>query len=479
MNVILWVADSLRADHLSVYGYKRNASPHLDTLAQDSVVFERAYAQATWTKPSAGTLFTGMYPVVHGARSFDHGLCPDVPRLPAILGRAGLKTGVFSGIGQLAAASGFDVGVDHFVQIWEKEPYASGRRSRRLVTATEVRDEAERWMAQQVAAQTPFLAVLWTIDTHVPFEIDRVLQRFPDLVAADDRFAIDTMQGIWAAAKREHLEAILSAYDAAIMDTDAEIGHLVAFLKDKGIYDDTLLVVLADHGEVFNEHSRGQHSSLRHLFRFASKLPGIRDIVQRYRFTNPHGWLGHLDIPPYDEVLRVPLLMKFPRGQWRGRREQGVVQLVDLPPTILDLYNDQQSADQMQGRSILPVLRGEQSDTTDYTFSDSQTRLNRVRYLSVQQGDWKLIRPIHPDADWRRRLRDVEAWQRLLMPAEILMNVSNESIDQKRNEPDRYEHLRQVLDCWLADNDRLAGADTFMVVEDEQTREHLVGLGYL
>jgi arylsulfatase A-like enzyme len=240
---------------------------------------------------------------------------------------------------------------------------------------------------------------------------------------------------------------------------------------------------LGDHGEIFNEYSRGQHSPFRRLFDLVDRLPGIRKYPRRYRLTNRFGWLGHLNALPYDLLLRVPLLIKFPEGLWRGRREPGTVQLIDLAPTILDLIGDQGNASQMLGRSILPVLRGELDSTAEYTFSDSQTHLDRVRYISVQQGDWKLIRTIHPKAanyvSFWRRLKDVAAWQHWLTPEEILVNISDEKVDHQTDRPDVYAHLNEALDAWLLSNERLASQRGLLPAEEQKLLDHLADLGYL
>lgn len=480
MNIVLWIADSLRPDHLGVYGCLRNTSPNIDKLAEDGVVFENAFVQATWTRPSSGTLFTGMYPAVHGARTFIHGLRPTAPRLPALLQDAGMATGVFTAMGYVSAAAGYAEGVDFFSEIWREEPYASGKRPSYLVTAEETRAKAEQWMKQQLAEGTPFFALLWTIDTHVPFEIKRARQYFPETQFEEDDFSIESIEGIWAAKTERHLQAILDAYDASIMETDAEFGKVVQFLRDEGVYDDTLIIILGDHGEIFNEHSRGQFFPYLRLLEVAHRFPVAAGLIRRYRLLNCFGWLGHLDIPPYDETLSVPLVAKFPGNRWRGRREVATVEAIDLPPTLLALVNRSDSTAPMQGVNLLPLLEGEVDNCHDFTFSDSQTYDNRIRYVSVQQGDWKLIRAIAPRIenifDVRGRLQAY--LQRLLARKEILVNVHDEHKDWKQEEPEIYNRLQTALDGWLASNERLATTDN-SVVDDQRLRDQLIGLGYL
>ena len=482
MNVIIWVADSLRPDHLGIYGYSRNTSAHLDELARDSVTFENAYAQATWTRPSSGTLFTGVYPSVHGANTFAHGLRPEVATLPAILKTNGMSTAVFSAMGHLSAAAGFANGVDHFEQLWEKEPYLSGTRSAQFIRSSEVRLTAQEWIAEQVRNQKPFFSVIWTIDTHVPFEKEEVWKMLPDTELEDGDFSVDSIEGIWAANKKKHLKSLLEAYDSAIMATDAEIGQLVTFLKDQKEYDKTMLIVLGDHGEVFNEHSRAETWPLFGALRLAGRLPGLGNFIRRYRLTNTWGWLGHLNILPYEEALRVPLLIKFPGEKWKASRVSHLVHIIDLPLTILEVLGFKELSGQMQGNNMLVLLEGEDVASSDYSFSDSRTHLDRYRYISVQSGKWKLIRCLGPNTDqsfslWGALSR-IESWQSILSIEEILFDVTDESMNHKRSQPVIYEHLRIVLDMWLLDNENRSSQNS-LIVDNTSIREHLRNLGYV
>ena len=476
----MWVADSLRPDHLGVYGSRRNTSPHFDRLAKNGVVFEKAFAQATWTRPSSGSLFTGLYPAVHGARTFAHGLRPTAPRLPALLQETGMATAVFTAIGHVSAAMGYAEGVDYFSELWRHEPYVSGERPNYLITAGEVREDAEQWIQQRISEQTPFFALLWTIDTHVPFEVERAQNYFSETQYQDGTFSIESIEGIWAAETERHLQAILDAYDASIMETDAEFGKLIHFLRNNHIYDETVIIVMGDHGEIFNEHSRGQFFPFLRLLDISQKLPLARRLVRRFRLLNAFGWLGHLDIPPYEEVVRVPLIVKFPNNRWEGRREDAAVELIDLPPTLLALVDQECDAAGMQGVNLLPLLEETIDNCHEFNFSDSQTHDSHLRYVSVQQGEWKLIRAIRPRFesifDYRAALRAY--LQRWLTRSEILVNTQDEHRDRKREERMIYRHLQHTLDAWLVNNERLATADS-STVEDRELRDQLAKLGYL
>ncbi len=468
MNIIIWVADSLRYDHLSLYGYPGATSPHLEELARDGVVFDRAYAQATWTRPSAGSLLTGCYPATHGVRCFEHRLSPTLPTLPKLLARQGIVASIFSAIGMVSATTGFDHDVNHFVEL-----------SGPLVSSDEIWEAARPWITRQARARQPFFSLLWSIDTHIPFLAERVLAHFPDTLVEDRSFSVQTTQGIWSASRPEHQTALLKAHDAGILDTDASIGQLVRLLKEEDIYDDTLFIFLSDHGEVFNEHSRGEHTHLSPWLSLLNRLPKVRSLLRRYRLINSHGWLGHLDLIPYEEVLHIPLLIKFPRSRWRGRRVSQSVQEIDLAPTIL--HEIGLEARELQGESLLPLLQGQSvSPEEPYIFSDSQTRLDRTRYISVQYGAWKLVRILAPSSDipgWQR-LRGANVWQSLLMKKEILLHIGDERVDHRKKRPHICRQLNHVLDAWWAENQSLASEEVF-VEEESVLKDRLVDLGYL
>lgn len=119
MNVLLYVFDSLRPDHLSSYGYDRETSPTIDDIADDGVRFTNAFAQGIWTAPTSGSIFTGLYPSVHGGETVSEPLSPAAPRLAETMAEAGLTTGCVSTIDQVSGFRGYDEGFNEFVELFE------------------------------------------------------------------------------------------------------------------------------------------------------------------------------------------------------------------------------------------------------------------------------------------------------------------------------------------------------------------------
>ena len=272
-HIIVYLIDTLRADHLGVYGYSRDTSPFLDTFAKEAVVFERAYTQASWTRASVGSLFSGLFPSRHGAVRREHALSAQVATLPGLLGDAGYTTAGFISNPNLVPVFGFDRGFDFY-----RDLTAETERPR----APQVHDAVFDYL--ETSATGPLFLYIHTLDPHDPYEPPPPF---------DDRFCSD------AGPDDRHAEA-KALYDGEIAYSDREFGDFVARLRAAEVYDDTLLVVVSDHGEEFGDHGRRYHGQTL-----------------------------------FEEQLHVPLLMRFPGGRRAGTRVATPVRVVDLMPTLL------------------------------------------------------------------------------------------------------------------------------------------------
>ncbi len=222
-NVIVYLMDALRPDHLGFQGYARPTSPFLDGLAQRSLVFRRCYAGASWTKPSVATLLTSLYPQTHGvgARSYDDALPEDVATLQDVLGRHGYLTALFSANPLGGTASGLDRRFDQTFTPAALSAAADGGK----VQAADLHRVLLGWM--QAHAHDRFFAFVHAVDTHPPY----------------------------AAAAGGEVEA----YDAAVASADAALGALYEGLEAMGLASRTLLVVTADHGRALGERGQTGH----------------------------------------------------------------------------------------------------------------------------------------------------------------------------------------------------------------------------
>ncbi len=289
-NVILIVMDTVRADHMSLFGYTRRTSPNLDALAEQSLVFDHAIASGNYSLPSHASLFTGLLPAQHGAhlsfgdglvaanfRRVDAGLASGVETIASRLGALGFATGGASAnYAYLARWTGLQQGFDAFAEeprlLLGYHPF-SFPFLRRLAMTSVTQSERREWDGESITkagslfateATEPFLLFLNYLDAHDPY-IPRVGHIFrADGLGSDVR--------------------PIPAYDSEIAYVDSMLGDLLSVLRDKGILDRTILVIAADHGEFFGEHG----------------------------FTNHK-------VGAYEEVLHVPLLVRYPRGLRVGR----------------------------------------------------------------------------------------------------------------------------------------------------------------
>ena len=323
-SVIVVVIDTLRRDHLGLYGYERETSPGLDRLAGESTVFERAIATSSWTKPSVVSLLSGLYPPRHGVHR-KRRTPGEIELLPEILREHGFATAAFSGNVHVSPVFGIDQGFDHFRS-------AASFLARPYPEAADILDEALGWL--QAHPDGPRFLYVHLMNVHGPYvSTDAARRRFRSEPRLDFEFKNDLWKkivrdgdlGARSQIGEAHLNDLRERYDAAIAHTDDALTRFVEALAADGTLDRSLLVVTSDHGEEIFEH----------------------------------GGFGHRRTL-YGEVLEIPLLIRDSSRIDVPRRITTPVSLVDLPATILDrvglLPADGSFGD---GRSLLPLIRGE------------------------------------------------------------------------------------------------------------------------
>ena len=309
-NVLVVSVDTLRADHLGAFGYGRETSPFLDSLAREGVRFERAFAPASWTLPSHMSLFTSSYPHTHRVENEQRSLPEAIPTLATILRDAGYRTTGFVSWVYLSASFGFDQGFDAFHELLPPAGQR-GPDGHYAVKAGPFVDEVLAWADESPGE--PFFLFLHLCDPHMsyepPLEIAREFDPTLDGVQHGDYDHLKQyIRGLHPAAVRvgpDELARATALYDGEIRYTDTELGRLFLGLEQRGLLDETLIVFNSDHGEEFDDHG---------------SMEG-------------HGWTL------YDEVLHVPLILVFPDGRGAGATVERVVQTIDVAPTILDLLD--------------------------------------------------------------------------------------------------------------------------------------------
>ncbi len=365
VNVILISIDTLRADHLGCYGYGPPTSPNLDRWSREAVVFEHAFSQAPSTLPSHASIFTSMLPSHHGALYSVGRPLPDRATTTAeILQAQGYETAGFHGAGQVSGEFGLGQGFDQYVAV-------KGR-------FRDVVEAAVNWLDRPRAG--PFFLFLHTYEVHHPYTpAPEYLELFdngyvgelPDHITLAELRRINGDVAPQLEIDEADLDHIVAAYDAGIRSMDDGFGQLVTALEERGLGENTLVIFTSDHGEEFDEHGRV-------------------------------GWHSH---SLYDELLRVPLVIRLPGGAHAGQRVDGVVRLLDVAPTITDVLELPDAAS-FQGVSVRPLLNA--NPPPRMAISQKDTKYDPP-VSSLRTSDWKLYEDIVVRRIYRDRLFDLRA----------------------------------------------------------------------
>ena len=373
-NVILISIDTLRSDHLGAYGYPRPTSPSVDSFAADSVLFSEAIAQAPSTLHSHASILSSLLPQQHRASwAARTRLDEEAVTLPEVMREHGYRTAAFTGGGQMAQIFGLDQGFESYV-----EPGAQ--------LFSETVEHGIKWM-EQVAGE-PFFLFLHNYEVHHPYE---PAQEYRDLLGVhyDGDLGPDItkelLQDIRAGDvdfDQEDLDYVIGLYDAEIRSMDDGFAQLVEYLKYRELYDRTLIVFTSDHGEEFNEHG----------------------VV---------GWHSHT---LYDELLRVPMIVKYPGNGWGGTVIDDQVRGIDVAPTILG-FLELPIPKEFVGADLGPLVSGAAMPALD-----AVSRIDRVvqrERSSIRTREWKLA-----GLDKRRSLFNLiddpaELWDRSLKDAAV------------------------------------------------------------
>jgi arylsulfatase A-like enzyme/Tfp pilus assembly protein PilF len=296
LNVVLITIDTLRADHVGCYGYKQIKTPNIDGLAADGARFDRAFAVVPVTLPSHTTMLTGTYPMLSGIHDFSgNRLNPLQPTLASVLKQAGYQTGAVIGAAVLDSRFGLNQGFDFYYDHFDFNRLDEANLDQMERPGNVVADVALDWLEKDWLAknsQNKFFLWMHLYDPHFPYHPPEPYSR----------------------------EYVAQPYDGEIAFADEQVGRLLRFLKEKGIYRNTIIVLCGDHGESLGEHGE-----------------------------KTHGFFI------YNATMHVPLIIRLPENA-AARTIADPVSLVDLMPTVLGAIGLEVPS-QVQGRSLLPKLR--------------------------------------------------------------------------------------------------------------------------
>lgn len=303
-NVVLLLIDTVNADHLGSWGYFRNTSPHIDSLASSGIRFANCQAQAPWTLPGMATILTGLTEKSHGCnnyRGYSHGLDPELPTLAVLLSEAGYRTAAFINIGYLGPEFGLDRGYE---SLW------TGPDS--MDTAGTTMDTVISFMAA-LDYDRPFMLTVHLFDPHLPYDPPAPFDTVFKSTGASGQTEWPSMELSTYPVVIDHMTAM---YDSELLWTDSQLERLFSFLRSQGLAENTLVVLVADHGEEFMEHGDWGHA--HNLYQQSLHVPLIitgpgippDSVVDRFvgQFDVLPTVLDRLDLPVPDHVEGTSLL---------------------------------------------------------------------------------------------------------------------------------------------------------------------------
>jgi arylsulfatase A-like enzyme len=351
--VIVYLVDTLRADHTTPYGYTRDTTPELKKFAEDSVLFETAITAASWTKPAVGSVFTSQLPGHHRAIQLRDPLSEGNFTLAEAFKQKGFVTGAAIGNSVIYAdGTQFEQGFDFYAGL-----HGADDRTTKTVEAGPVVDTALAWL--DARRGIPAFLYVHTMDPHVPYTppapFDMKFEPHPAPYGATDP----------REDYREPLDRdrMIAQYDGEIAYGDQEFGRFIRELKARGLYEDALIVFLADHGEEFLDHGEWTHGKT-----------------------------------VFDELIHVPLIAKFPGRKDAGRRIAQQVQTMDIYPTALEAMGlPIPPREVVSGHPMQPVIRGTAGEPAavseishrGYVAYGMRTRQDKyVRRFSPEENEW-------------------------------------------------------------------------------------------
>lgn len=288
-DVFIYLIDALRADHLGCYGYQRETSPAIDAFAAEATQFEDAHTPTTWTRPAVATILSGLYASVHGAMHYSDGLADWPVLLPEILRELGYSRRAYVTNANVTAAMGFDQGWDELIYLQSTASWVNAMAGRALA-----HEDPDR----------PVFMYLHTVEPHGPYtprpeNLEKFDRGFKGRCDGSQE-ALDALDVLYPDLSEVDVQHLLDRYDAEVYEADQGFAGFLDVLREAGRYEDSLIILVSDHGEAFTEHD-----------------------------TLGHAWELN------QEDMHILFVVRFPQNRHGRTRVAERASLVDVAPTVL------------------------------------------------------------------------------------------------------------------------------------------------
>lgn len=427
-NVLLITIDTLRADHVSRYGYARETTPNIDALGNRGAVFTNAKGQATATIPSVVSIFTSRYPDDTG--SLGNGLPlrdPKIVTLTQILRDHGYRTGAVVSNFLLQKGCGLERGFEDYDDYFPSHELNSEylREKPPKVTTTIASDWLRKFQKERFFLWVHYQGPHGPYTPAQPFDKLFLRKNYSNskrLILSDKSTERESIPLYQRLGNHTEVDYYIDNYDGETRATDYWIGEMLNEMKRLGLFDNTLILITADHGESLGEH---------------------------------HWYFSHGQTS-YEDEARVPLILYYPKLISEKSTIDIPVQGVDLMPTILDIVGLKSKS--LRGVSLLPAIRHETLPQRKYPLlGQSENGFDRALY----EGDWKLIVNL-------KEPRTEELYN--------LHQDPGESVNLVQNEKERADTMRGILEKYMTKKYR-KGIEFESL--DKEHRENLKALGYI
>lgn len=353
-NIVICLMDAATTHRMSCYGYNRKTTPNIDALAKKSVFFKNAFSQACYTVSSSGSLNTGLYAERHETYKAGPALPESFTTMAEVMKANGFATAMFCTNGFANAEYGYAQGYDYCPNLkgdWgsRQDPYLMGREA---ILQQSAADWLEKNKSNRIFAYVHF------IPPHQNYEpADKFLNKWAIPYEGAPKTDANTLMAMQRGQKpytQKDVDYIRDKYDEHMLYADYNTGLLIDKLKSLELWDNTLFIVISDHGEAFMEHGDFLHNTTL-----------------------------------YDEMIHIPMIFKFPKEiRTHNNVVGGIVESIDIFPTLADLCGIQLT-NSVDGKSLTPLVFTDQESIKDYTFSRSAHGMTPI--LSVRDRQYKYI----------------------------------------------------------------------------------------